>query len=115
MTYADRQLQEMVTHYLTTMEWAEECDGDCERCAEGEECYTLYHEHKDDAVKDCKAFLDSLPNEVAFEIEIDYSQMGHDFWLTRAGHGVGFWDRPEIWGEVWADRLTDACKQFKVS
>lgn len=22
----------------------------------------------------------------------DYSQAGHDFWLTRCGHGAGFWD-----------------------
>ena len=22
-----------------------------------------------------------------------YSQVGHDFWLTRNGHGAGFWDR----------------------
>lgn len=21
-------------------------------------------------------------------------QVGHDFWLTRQGHGAGFWDRP---------------------
>lgn len=23
----------------------------------------------------------------------DASQAGHDFWLTRNGHGAGFWDR----------------------
>lgn len=23
----------------------------------------------------------------------DESQAGHDFWLTRNGHGAGFWDR----------------------
>lgn len=33
---------------------------------------------------------------------------GHDFWLTRAGHGAGFWDGdlPEELGE----RLTQASK-----
>lgn len=30
---------------------------------------------------------------------------GHDFWLTRNGHGAGFWDRG--YGEV-GQRLTDA-------
>ena len=25
--------------------------------------------------------------------EIDSGQAGHDFWLTRNGHGTGFWDR----------------------
>ncbi len=35
---------------------------------------------------------------------------GHDFWLTRNGHGVGFWDRglPEKLG----DDLTDLAKSF---
>jgi hypothetical protein len=25
--------------------------------------------------------------------EIGAEQCGHDFWLTRNGHGTGFWDR----------------------
>ena len=36
-------------------------------------------------------------------------QIGHDFWLTRNGHGAGFWDRDL--GEV-GDQLTAACKKF---
>jgi hypothetical protein len=31
---------------------------------------------------------------------------GHNFWLTRNGHGTGFWDRQA--GAV-GDRLTEAC------
>ncbi len=34
---------------------------------------------------------------------------GHDFWLTRQGHGVGFWDRGL--GDV-GKKLTEACKKF---
>lgn len=34
---------------------------------------------------------------------------GHDFWLTRNGHGAGFWDRGL--GEL-GDRLTKASKTF---
>jgi hypothetical protein len=34
---------------------------------------------------------------------------GHDFWLTRNGHGAGFWDRGL--GEL-GQRLTEACKAF---
>lgn len=40
---------------------------------------------------------------------LDDEQIGHDFWLTRNGHGAGFWDRGL--GEV-GDRLTKACKAF---
>lgn len=36
-------------------------------------------------------------------------QIGHDFWLTRNGHGAGFWDRGL--GEV-GDKLTEACDPY---
>ena len=36
-------------------------------------------------------------------------QAGHDFWLTRNGHGAGFWDRGL--GAL-GDKLTDAAKTF---
>lgn len=39
---------------------------------------------------------------------VDPTQAGHDFWLTRNGHGAGFWDRPKIYGEELADQLTRA-------
>lgn len=37
-------------------------------------------------------------------------QAGHDFWLTRNGHGAGFWDGD--WTEPAATLLTDAAKKF---
>lgn len=37
-----------------------------------------------------------------------WSRAGHDFWLTRNGHGVGFWDRGL---GVLGRRLTDAAKK----
>jgi len=39
----------------------------------------------------------------------DYSQHGHDFLLTRNGHGAGFWDRG--YGKV-GERLTAATKRY---
>lgn len=36
-------------------------------------------------------------------------QQGHDFWLTRNGHGAGFWDRGI--GEI-GTKLTDASKVY---
>lgn len=36
-------------------------------------------------------------------------QIGHDFWLTRNGHGAGFWDRGL--GAV-GDALTKASKSY---
>jgi len=38
------------------------------------------------------------------------SQAGHDFWLTRNGHGAGFWDGD--WPEPEATELTKLSKSF---
>jgi hypothetical protein len=39
--------------------------------------------------------------------DIDWSRMGHDFWLTRNGHGAGFGDGD--WPDPWDDLLKDGC------
>lgn len=41
--------------------------------------------------------------------DLDAGQVGHDFVLTRNGHGAGFWDRGL--GEQ-GDRLTEACRPY---
>jgi len=56
-------------------------------------------------IEDCKVFwrrngcfVDARSehhNRGEYTIE---QQAGHDFWLTRNGHGTGFWDRSELWG-----------------
>ena len=50
------------------------------------------------ARKDIQDFLDRIPESLlkaALEA-VTPSQIGSDFWLTRNGHGTGFWDRPEL-------------------
>ena len=37
-------------------------------------------------------------------------QAGHDFWLTRNGHGAGFWDGD--WPKPWDDLLTTLAKSY---
>ena len=37
---------------------------------------------------------------------------GHDFWLTRNGHGAGFWDRSDCLPEDAGERLTDAAEKY---
>jgi hypothetical protein len=39
-------------------------------------------------------------------------QAGHDFWLTRNGHGAGFWDRSALDADGLGDKLSDAAKAF---
>jgi hypothetical protein len=44
----------------------------------------------------------------------DDEQAGHDFWLTRNGHGAGFWDRyyGETLDALAGRRLTTASKKW---
>lgn len=45
------------------------------------------------ALADCGAFLAMATLMGLLAEEWDPEQVGHDFWLTRNGHGTGFWDR----------------------
>jgi hypothetical protein len=40
----------------------------------------------------------------------DPGQAGHDFWMTRNGHGVGFWETPD-WPKEIGQRLTKAARK----
>jgi hypothetical protein len=40
---------------------------------------------------------------------------GHDFWLTRNGHGTGFWDRDYGGHDEIGEKLTEASKKFGTS
>ena len=61
----------------------------------------------------CRDFLNGWANEhtpvraLIAEADMRAEQAGHDFWLTRNGHGAGFWDRGL--GRV-GELLTEAAK-----
>ena len=67
-------------------------------------------------LKDAEAFWDSFAYVI---LSLDYSKRGenwpsaelagHDFALTRNGHGTGFWDRGL--GEM-GDMLSEECKPY---
>lgn len=60
------------------------------------------------AIKDCENFQEANAADLALAGSDE--QNGHDFWLTRNGHGAGFWDRgyPDGLGE----RLSKECKPY---
>lgn len=41
-----------------------------------------------------------------------WTGVGHDLWLTRNGHGAGFWDKPEVYGDTIAPRLTKSAESM---
>lgn len=61
---------------------------------------TLTNAFKEMAKVNCMSFLTKMWRALSFnklnDKEILY-RIGHDFWLTRNGHGSGFWDRPVDW------------------
>ncbi len=64
---------------------------------------------KTKAYIECRNFFWGM-EELLLDDKYDPAQVGHDIWLTRNGHGVGFWDRPKIYGEQEAKILTAMAK-----
>lgn len=62
--------------------------------------------------RDCADFQEGNANHLGAFKEITgrpIDHAGHDFWLTRNGHGAGFWDRGA--GRI-GDTLSSACKIY---
>ena len=57
-------------------------------------------------VAECQEFIEIA----AHLIEGEESQAGHDFLLTRNGHGAGFWDGD--WPKDSGERLTALSKKY---
>lgn len=75
--------------YVECADWA-----DAPRDEDGEESDTIgWHPTALTAMDaEMDAFLDD-PEVVRDVVGLEPAQVGHDFWLTRNGHGTGFWDR----------------------
>lgn len=59
--------------------------------------------HRAECIEFCEMNYDDLS-------PFDAATAGHDFWLTRNGHGCGFWDGD--YPEPQASRLTEASNRF---
>ena len=89
----------ILKHYLICALWTEELDS--------REIGEIHPTNLEQAKKDVDSFVKKAGSLLD---NMDEEQIGHDFWLTRNGHGAGFWDRGL--GEV-GDKLTKICKEFK--
>lgn len=71
-------------------------------------------------IADCTAFREKADAIISAAIETgevsagpdfdEYERAAHDFWLTRNGHGCGFWDGD--WPEPMAEQLTTISKEM---
>jgi hypothetical protein len=72
----------------------------------------IEEESKEQAKKDIEAFLAKIkPLETGGAIGYP-EQMGHDFWLSRNGHGAGFFDRMEDVYQDQQDVLQEIAETF---
>lgn len=71
---------------------------------------------KFEATQECRNFVnDNAADLNQFVNDYDWGQAGHDFWLTRNGHGAGFWDRGGSANLQWEEivkRLSEAAKIY---
>jgi hypothetical protein len=113
-TTTETFLNTFVDAYLVTARWSsgEDDPGDLDK-------YEWSEQAREQAKKDCQGFIDKVKaafdNETADAIlnkECEGLLAPHDFWLTRVGHGAGFWDGD--WEDLDEDgkKLTEISKTF---
>jgi hypothetical protein len=96
--------QEFVAQYFETVIFTED----------GTDDFEMYGPELDEdfireSTIDCLAFYSNIQ---CYLNDDNYAQAAHDFWLTRNGHGTGFWDRPEIYGKHHAKRFTELAESY---
>ncbi len=66
-------------------------------------------------VADCAKFqadnAEWISSEYCLTRQTPDEQAGHDFWLTRNGHGVGFWETSD-WAQPASTKLDEASTAF---
>lgn len=97
-------LDKFTRAYLECAIWSSS-DDDGNSLDDGRDISDISNDFIKDAIEDCNAFRESAGDMLADWTD---EQAGHDFWLTRNGHGAGFWDR----GLPMEDALTALAKPY---
>lgn len=93
-------MDKFLKQYLITALWSNELDGKYE-------IENFDEDSLSNAKKDCDNFKEKAGDILdRYNIET----CGHDFWLTRNGHGAGFWDGD--YGKEDGEILTNLSKEF---
>ena len=111
--YSINDLDDFTESYILCMLWAED-DENGDALNLSWKMSDFSDESLETIIEECKAFqqenkqlLDQAYNLYNVAEYSPESMAGHDYWLTRNGHGVGFWDRNL--GDV-GEQLTKACQ-----
>lgn len=108
-------LEEFHRAYMVAALWSS-TDDDGEPLDDAFSIDDISEECKAAMLESCKDFIESnAPDLAKYGAKMACEQWtaedraGHDFWLTRNGHGAGFWDRGL--GAL-GDRLSKAAKVY---
>jgi hypothetical protein len=121
-----KKLDQFTYAYIEAMMWSSNDESDeygGEPLDKNYDISDIATESLDKIIKDCEQFqeenaddLEQVP-DMRFATDsygnnscTGYESAGHDFWLTRNGHGSGFWDRN--YDQAVKNRLDAACKAF---
>lgn len=113
MTFTTDEKRQFFRSYVITAGWSSlDDDGDpIDNDPDWRD--RLTPESEVNMARDCLDFLRSFEDDLRAAMrarpDYDLGYAGHDFWLTRNGHGVGFWDRGL--GEI-GDRLTEMSRPY---
>jgi len=105
------ELKAIISGYIDAIEWTEY--GPDSEFTEGAQ---FSGELIKKAESDCEAFYNlfkpCLSRAMVNSTEYTWKGVGHDLWLTRNGHGAGFWGRKlgSFGGYDIGDCLSEACK-----
>lgn len=96
--FTEREELTFINQYIQTMLWSSiTVDPETGEMIEGLEGETPSQTMDAQCSSDCLDFLESIHELLSKVIQdnphYNISQAGHDFALTRNGHGAGFWDR----------------------
>lgn len=111
---------EFITAYIECALWSESIGGEIGRLygmpedtsleSAGFTIDDLTTEARGSIEADCLAFMKANALDLAhYDAKRSPADAGHDFWLTRNGHGAGFWDRGL--GEL-GDRLSAMARPY---
>lgn len=82
--------QEVLNSYLETALWAEGGDGNE---LDGKTIYDVDDRAKQASIKDIQTFIQQAQQQAPEELaNYDAKSLGHNLWLSRNGHGAGFFD-----------------------
>lgn len=83
-------LDSMVDGYLECAEWADKPEGSRARFSKA--ARVTARDKCEEFIKACGPLFDQAIAVDGYSPE----HFGRDFWLSRCGHGTGFWDRDEL-------------------